>query len=336
MATNDQITALVDASLGRDWQRARTIAGQIHAHEARKNPNGPAAKTLGRIIDRAEAAGMSDEVRALKSLMPRSGEAGDLTEWRPVRRGLDDVELPASARAVVDDLLAENRQADALAAQGFAPIRRLMLVGPPGCGKTAIAEAIAGALERPFVVVRVDTIVGSHLGESSGRLRKVFDFIAKAPPLVVLFDEFDAIAGRRAGGDSAGSEMARLVNGLLLILDSYDSPSILMGTTNRDDIIDDAVWRRFDEALYLPRPDDEALWRYAARRVAATCRIEAPEVERQRGWLTEALSGMSYAEAERIITRAAKRIVVRGEPLAPAFDAALAAECQRRDTAAAN
>lgn len=335
MATADQIAALAQAALTRDWQRANVIAQQIRAHEVARNPASSLGRQLEKYVRQAEAAGMSDETRALKALMPAGrDDAGGLCEWRPVRRSLADVVLAPDALAVVDNLIAEHRGADDLTEAGFRPANRLMLVGPPGCGKTAAAEAIAHALERPFVVVRQDAIVGSYLGVTGANLRKVFEFLAKAPPLVLLFDEFDAVAAARGGnGDSAGAENNRSVNALLTMLDTFEGPSIILAATNRDDVIDPAVWRRFDDALYVRHPDADALWDYVSRKAAALARVAPSEVASRERWLRGIMHGLSYAEAERVVTRAAKRMVVRGEHLVEAFDAASAAERQRAEGA---
>jgi hypothetical protein len=331
MPTQDQIEGLLDAALRRDWQRARAIALQIAAHERGKNPASRVADRLARLVDDVERRGMGDEAKALQMLMPQGrDDAGGLVERRPARRTLADVDMPAAAGDLFAGILAEHRDAATLEAAGFQPINRVMLVGPPGCGKTAAAEALARELDRPFVVARLDAVVGSHLGETARAMRQIFEFIAKAPPLVVLLDEFDAIAAKRAGHrDSASQEMSRAVNAILSMLDTYDGPTILMATSNRDDIIDDAIWRRFDEALYFPRPDDAALWRYVRRQVAAVAGLAPEAIDPHEAWLTEAMSGLSYAEAERVIRRAAKRTVLTGASLADAFANAFVAERHR-------
>ena len=124
--------------------------------------------------------------------------------------------------------------------------------GPPGCGKTSAAEALAAELGVPLVVVRLDAIVSSYLGQTAGNLRRIFDY-ADSGRWVVLFDEFDAL-GRERSDPSEHGEIKRVVNSFLQLLDSYTGPGLLVAATNHEETLDRGLWRRFDEVVEFPLP----------------------------------------------------------------------------------
>ena len=122
----------------------------------------------------------------------------------------------------------------------------------PGCGRTVSAEAIAAELYLPLALVRFDAVVSSYLGETAANLRKVFDF-ARSRPMVVLFDEFDAIGKDRASLEEHG-EIKRVVNSFLQILDGFRSDTVAIAATNHQGLLDPALWRRFDEIVFFDMP----------------------------------------------------------------------------------
>ena len=154
-------------------------------------------------------------------------------------RSLTDIVLTEETISDVERILLENRKSEVLKSYGLKPIDKILFYGPPGCGKTITAEAIAFELELPFVVIRIDSIVSSFLGETSANLRKVFDYIHKNR-MVVLFDEFDAL-GRERSDTSEHGEIKRVVNALLQMFDNYKGNSILIAATNHEATLDSAV-----------------------------------------------------------------------------------------------
>jgi SpoVK/Ycf46/Vps4 family AAA+-type ATPase len=143
-----------------------------------------------------------------------------------------------------------------LAAAGFLPMRKLLLVGPPGVGKTMTASVLATSLDVPLLRVNLHAVIGSHLGETSGHLAKIFEHI-RATRAVYLFDEFDALAGARGGRETDVGEMRRVVNSLLQFIELDDSPSLLIAATNHSELIDGAMFRRFDDVIELGLPTHE-------------------------------------------------------------------------------
>ncbi|MGH8614115.1 MAG: AAA family ATPase [Gammaproteobacteria bacterium] len=221
----------------------------------------------------------------------------------PVRR-LEDVVLSDENRSLLQEILEEHHRAEVLKSHGLYPSDRLLFCGPPGCGKTITAEVIASELGLPLAIVRTDSVVSSYLGETAANLRKVFDFIATTP-LVVLFDEFDAIGKERADVAEHG-ELKRLVNAFLQMMDAYSGKSLLIAATNHESILDSAVWRRFDEILIFDLPNLEQLRRLLSVKLRGARREF--EIENTRS--VNLFKGMSHADVERVLRRAIKEMVM--------------------------
>jgi AAA+ superfamily predicted ATPase len=186
------------------------------------------------------------------------------------------------------------------------PAQRLLFCGPPGCGKTLAAEVIAHALSMPLILVRLDSVISSFLGETAANLRKVFDYIAEHP-VVALFDEFDALTKDR--GDSADhGELKRSVNAVLQMMDSYRGASILIATTNYETLLDKAVWRRFDEVVRFEMPNLEQIKRLLAMKLSGIRRNFEPD----DGQVASLFKGMSHADIERVLRRAVKEMILSG------------------------
>lgn len=145
-----------------------------------------------------------------------------------------------------------------LASHGLKPRQKILFYGSSGCGKSMSAERIAWRLGLPFYKVRFDAIMSSYLGESSANLKSLFDSL-KDFPCVLLLDEFDIIAKKREGQNNDVGEIHRIVNILLGLLEEYESPGILIATTNLEESIDTALFRRFDDIIQIPKPDQEEI-----------------------------------------------------------------------------
>ena len=181
-----------------------------------------------------------------------------LTLREPDRR-LEDVVLSPQNLSLVRDILREYNREEILKTHGLRASDRLLFCGPSGCGKTLTAEVIAGELGRPLTIVRTDSVVSSFLGETAANLRRVFDFVS-ASPLVALFDEFDALGKEREDASEHG-ELRLVVNAVLQMLDAYDGRSLVIAATNHEQLLDSAIWRRFEEVLFLKPPTPAQLLR---------------------------------------------------------------------------
>lgn len=206
-------------------------------------------------------------------------------------------------------MLHEFNREDVLRAHGLRPSDRLLFCGPPGCGKSLAAEVIAYELGRPLVIVRTDSVVSSFLGETAANLRKVFEFIA-ASPMVVLFDEFDALGKERDDATEHG-ELRRVVNAVLQMLDDYTGRSLVIAATNHERMLDTAIWRRFEEVLFLKPPTDAQL----RRLLKVKLRGVRYEFDIDEAGALPCFRGVSHADAERIVRRAIKDAVLEGGEL---------------------
>jgi AAA+ superfamily predicted ATPase len=207
------------------------------------------------------------------------------------RLQLDDLLLSLPAQESGRQLIEEHRRADVLRASGYEPRHRILLSGPPGNGKTSFAEAIAEGLGLPFYVVRYDALIGSYLGETNARLRKLFDYV-RTTPSVLFFDEFDAI-GKERGDTHETGEIKRVVSFLLMQLDQLPSYVIVVAATNHGELLDRAVWRRFQMRLSMPAPKKSEIAVFLDRIVAGW--PNTPKLALSR--LAGRLGAVSYAEA---------------------------------------
>lgn len=246
MPRADLLVNLVRAGTEGDQQLLRTTVEALAAEER--------AKRHHQLADKLEENLRSTLGRTQAREITRSydgGHGGLLYELQP-RRPLIDVLLSEVVKGAVDELVEEQRRKDLLRSYGLEPRHRILLSGPPGNGKTILAEAIAHELMLPLFVVRYEAVVGSFLGETSGRLKRLFDFV-RTHQCVVFFDEFDTL-GKERGDTNETGEIKRVVSSLLLQIDALPSHVVVITATNHPELLDRAVWRRFEVRLYLPPP----------------------------------------------------------------------------------
>ncbi|WP_028560555.1 AAA family ATPase [Paenibacillus pinihumi] len=180
---------------------------------------------------------------------------------------------------------------------------KVVMFGPPGTGKTLTAFYMAQRLDIPLILVRLDAIIHSHLGETGSNVRKIFDF-ARSSPCVLFLDEFDAIARTRDNNDEV-KEMARVVNTLLQCLDEFDGDSIFMAATNLEEQLDHAIWRRFDTKMTFGLPDDEYRTEYIGQLIG-----EFEHETQLTGHTSALLKGCSFADIEQIVLKAKRKAIL--------------------------
>jgi SpoVK/Ycf46/Vps4 family AAA+-type ATPase len=240
--------------------------------------------------------------------VPADKERGlPLLDIRQPQRSMEEIVLRKKEQSAMEELLEEHRRQDVLHSFGLRASSKILFFGPPGCGKTLAAEVIACELDMALAIVRLDALVSSYLGETAANLRKVFDFIAQHP-LVALFDEFDALGKERADNAEHG-ELRRVVNAVLQMMDAYQGQSLIIAATNHEQILDSAVWRRFDDILEFPLPTNELLSQVLQLKLRGVRR----QFETDSPDLITLFKGLSPADIERIVRRAVKRMILRNQ-----------------------
>lgn len=228
----------------------------------------------------------------------------DLLLEQEARRTLDELVLPADVRLVTSQLIEEQQRADLLRTYSLEPRSRMLLTGPPGNGKTSLAEAIAATLAVPFFIVRYERVVNSYLGETAKQLQELFQY-ARMHQCVLFFDEFDAIGKERDDRQESG-EIKRVLNSLLLEVDRLPSYVVLIAATNHPTLLDKAVWRRFQIKTTLPLPDKKqiSLW----FKLLGT-RFPELAVDETKRSLSK-LNGISFSELEDLAQDVLRRCVL--------------------------
>ena len=310
MANGKLLRQLIRSGAEGDLDAFRGAAQRVIAEERQKQHH-LLANDLEAILHGRASAPSWPALRGVVESVPEDRERGMplLTLREPARR-LEDVVLSPQNLSLVHNVLREHNREEVLRAHGLRPSDRLLFCGPPGCGKTLTAEVIAGELGRPLAIVRTDTVVSSFLGETAANLRKVFDFVS-ASPVVALFDEFDALGKEREDAAEHG-ELRRVVNAVLQMLDAYDGHSLIIAATNHERLLDSAIWRRFEEVLFLEPPTSAQLCRLLTIKLRGVRYDLDIEDLAHRDWFKDA----THADVERIVRRAIKEMVMQGgEPI---------------------
>lgn len=264
VARLDLMLGLIEAGLNGDTERVRTYATSAMAEERAKEHHHAAdriAALLGAgrrdttLLDGKKQGNFSGAPAA--TVLP--SETPTLHTKNPTTP-LNNLILPTEQRTQIQELVLEQQHATRLHEHGLNPRNRVLLKGPPGNGKTTLAEAIATELGVPLHVVHYEDVISSFLGETAGRLEKTFTAASEAP-CVLFFDEFDVVAKERSDAQETG-EVKRLVSTLLLQMDRLPAHTVFVAATNHANLLDSAVWRRFDLTFEMQPPSVEDAQKY--------------------------------------------------------------------------
>lgn len=296
MARSDLLIDLVDAERRGDKQRFRSLVEAIIAEE-RASQHHLVADRLSELITTLG----SSELLARDDAATR---VSDLVLDVVPRRRLASLQLAPAVLSSVEGLIEEHKRVELLRSHNLEPRNRVLLDGPPGNGKTTLAEAIATETMLPFYVVRYEGIVSSFLGETTARLDHAFEF-ARTRRCVLFFDEVDTIAKERSDTHETG-EIKRVVSTLLLQIDRLPTHVIVVCSTNHSELLDRAAWRRFQLRLELKPPS-----RTEATRFLETLRTRlGGDLGLAPRTLAEKINGASYAELEQIALDVRRRLVL--------------------------
>ncbi len=300
MSNAKQILAMLHSRADDDDEQFYSIALQIAASEARQGRRST-AKEIRAAVDKARSQSRSDV--PIHFAQPR-GDLESIIQFREPRYVLKDVVLSVRLRERLDDLVRQQARRDWLREHGKVPSRRALFLGPPGSGKTMTAEALAGQLRLPLFVIRLEALITRFMGETAAKLRLVFDETAKRRG-VFLFDEFDAVGGRR-GATNDVAEMRRVLNSFLQYMEEESATdSLVVGATNHPELLDKALLRRFDFVLTFDMPSEEDIRRI----ISAGLR---PFKAGRLVWtkLIPAAEGLSQAEIAKAVEDAVKAAIL--------------------------
>nr|VFK23737.1 MAG: Predicted ATPase, AAA+ superfamily [Candidatus Kentron sp. LFY] len=287
MARADLLIRLVQSGTRGDRAAFRKVVEAIIAEE-RSKQHKVLAERLEKMLNTAPV-----ERPATNGGAPMLDQrAGNLFHEVMPQRTLSDLILPDEVGQICQSLIQEQHRTDLLRSYNLEPRNRVLLIGPPGNGKTSLAEAIAEALVVPLLVVRYESVVGTYLGETAVRLRKLFEY-ASTRKCVLFFDEFETL-GKERGDLHESGEIKRVVSSLLMQIDNLPSHVIVLGATNHAELLDRAVWRRFQVRMTLPGPTRARVTEWFER---FQRRIDVP-LGYTPDTLAKRLQGSNFAEVE--------------------------------------
>ena len=302
MASAEQIKALLKSHVSGDDGHFYSVAMQVAAHEA-KLGHGKLAVELRDLIDAAKLKTNKNNANKLVPLNKPQGELANLLTVSYPHLRLSDMVLDKSIADSLHRIIKEQRFFGKIKEHGLSPRRKLLLVGPPGTGKTMTASALAGELGVPLFSVRLDSLITKFMGETAAKLRQIFDSLVNVRG-VYFFDEFDAIGSQRGQANDVG-EIRRVLNSFLQMLEHDNSNSVIIAATNHPEALDYALFRRFDDMIQYGLPNEEQVTAILRSRLAGF----KPKRLSWKKVATAAL-GMSYAEITKAIDESLKDAII--------------------------
>jgi len=301
MASAEQLKALLQSHIDEDDAQFFSVAMQLAAHEA-KLGHGKFAKELRELIDKAKEQRQKTSFQPTPLAKPKGELSGLLSVSYP-KFHKSDMVLSTEIDARLNRLIKEHKQIRKLRSYGLAPRKKLLLVGPPGTGKTLTASILAGELNLPLFVVRLDSLMTKYMGETAAKLRMIFDAIQQTRG-IYLFDEFDSIGSQRGLANDVG-EIRRVLNSFLQMVEQDDSDSLLIAATNHPELLDHALFRRFDDVIEYHLPE--------CTEIIAALKSKLSTFKMSRiQWrkVAEASEGLSFGDITRACEDAIKDAII--------------------------
>ena len=298
MASSDQVKSLIKAHLDQNDEKFKTVILQIAASEAKQ----------GHEIVARELKQYADKLTHSKRNIVRMNGINSMFLTSMPNDSINDLIVSEDLQDRIQRILQEYRNKNKLRQFGYCNRRKILLEGNPGTGKTFTASVIASELDLPLYIVQMDKVVTKFMGETSAKLRQIFDSVDTATG-VYLFDEFDAIGADRSLDNEVG-EARRILNSFLQFIEQDESDSIIVAATNNQKILDQALFRRFDDVLHYSMPSDREVVRLFDLKLG----VYSPEFVPSEKLLTEA-KGLSHAEIVRVCDDAIKDSILSGSDI---------------------
>lgn len=311
MAAAEQIKSLIKSFSDGNDTRFYATAMQIAAAEARKGHRELAEELKKLIKDSKKSKNSSSTLKRLP-VNAAHKELNELLDFSRPEDKLKDMVLTDKLRDTLQRILDEQRQSEKLRQHNLFPRKKILLVGPPGCGKTMTARVLSNELGIPLFVIRLDGLISRYMGESIAKLRLVFDTM-KEFRAVYLFDEFDSIGTTRSQGNDVG-EIKRVLNSFLLQIEKDDSNSLIIAATNTPEQLDEALFRRFDDIIDYPIPTEKQILGYYKRELSDYQTISNKILLK----ISKDSIGLNFSDIEKICQDFMKNMILYGEKVSNA------------------
>ncbi|WP_300035660.1 AAA family ATPase [uncultured Roseobacter sp.] len=325
MTTSKHLLALLRSHIDEDNDQFLSVALQMAASEARKG-HGKVATELRSIVEEARSKKRVQTARPIALAQPK-GDLAELLSASYSETRLSSMVLTPDLSLRLMRIIHEHRQQRRLAEHGLKPRRKVLLIGPPGAGKTMTASALAGELSLPLFTVVFESLMTRFMGETAAKLRLVFEAMRQTRG-VYFFDEFDAIGAKRTGTNDVG-EVRRILNSFLQLLENDDSDGLIVAATNHPELLDPALFRRFDDVIEYEIPTNEIAKGILKARLRT---FDTTDLD----WdaVVDATSGYSQAELARVAADAAKSSVLDGRTIISLADFNTAISDRKRSSRA--
>ncbi|PTQ86802.1 AAA family ATPase [Agitococcus lubricus] len=303
MATAEQIKTLLRSHVERDDQRFYSTALQVAAQEARQGHH-KLASDIKEMIEKSQKNNLElAKNKPIPLLQQPKGDLNGLLDLVHKTVRINELVLSEQVLERLNKVLLEQKQKDRLAQFDLHPRRKLLFTGSPGTGKTMSAVVLATELKLPLYTIVLDSLITRFMGETASKLRLVFDHI-KQTRAVYLFDEFDAIGTQRGSQNDVG-EIRRVLNSFLLFVEQDSSESIIIAATNHPELLDKALYRRFDDIIEFEKPNNNQI-----RKIIENCLLLFEYKNLSWSKISSAAIGLSAAELTQVCKDAAKEAVL--------------------------
>ena len=300
-----EITKIIEAGIRKDPTKVASYSRLL----AKKLSSDGEERASNRILSVLDKMGSGHAVMDTLTAMPVDQESrleiADI-DYAP---NVENLILNASVQDMLNDFKDTIQSKSKMMSLGLEFRNTLLLYGPPGCGKTSAARYLAAELELPLVTARFDTLISSLLGNTAKNIHRIFEF-AKIQPCILFLDEFDAIAKARDDSHELG-ELKRVVNSLLQNIDDFAQEGILIAATNHAQMLDSAVWRRFQTVIELPKPSNDEIRRFIDLFPKVT--DDSGINETQWKTITEYMKELSYSDIKDIVQNVLKKAVIKNK-----------------------